>query len=81
MENLRDRSDRVLLSYNGWDKPDEGENSRIYKPELIDEDKELIEKAGGAKMGDLEILADMLKLHAGTELRSFAFFKRFFAIE
>jgi predicted dehydrogenase len=46
MENLRDRSDRVLLSYNGWDKPDEGENSRIYKPELVDDDKELIEKAG-----------------------------------
>lgn len=42
---------------------------------------ELIEKTGGAKMSDLEILADMLKLHAGTELRSFAFFKRFFAIE
>jgi hypothetical protein len=46
MENLRDRSERVLLSYNSWDKPDEGENTRIYKPELIDEDKELIEKAG-----------------------------------
>ena len=46
MENLRDHSERVLLSYNSWDKPDEGENTRIYKPELIDEDKELIEKAG-----------------------------------
>ncbi len=42
---------------------------------------EIIEKAGGAKPSDLEILAEMLKLHAGLELRSFAFFKRFCAIE
>jgi DNA repair protein RecO len=42
---------------------------------------EMIEKAGGAKPADLEILAEMLKMHAGLTLRSFAFFKRFFAIE
>ena len=46
IENLRDHSERVLLSYNSWEKPDDGENSRIYKPELRDTDKALIEKAG-----------------------------------
>lgn len=47
IENLRDRSERVLLSYNGWERPaDLKENSRIYKPEIVDKDKALIEKAG-----------------------------------
>ena len=41
----------------------------------------MIEKAGGASLADLEILADMLKLHAGIELRSFAFLKRIFALK
>ncbi len=42
---------------------------------------EMIEKAGGASLADLEILAGMLKLHAGIELRSFAFLKRIFALK
>ncbi len=46
IENLRDHSGNVLLSYNGWEKPDDAPNSRIYKPALEDKDKDLIEKAG-----------------------------------
>lgn len=42
---------------------------------------EIIAKAGGAALGDLEILIEMLRLHAGLELRSFAFYKRIFPIE
>ena len=42
---------------------------------------EIILKAGGAVFEDLEILIEMLRLHAGLELRSFAFYKRFFTIE
>lgn len=45
-ENLRDNSGSVLLSYNGWDTPESCPASRIYKPELTDKDKALIEKAG-----------------------------------
>ena len=47
IENLRDHSGNVLLSYNSWQNPDPDlPYTRIYKPELRDKDKELIEKAG-----------------------------------
>ncbi len=45
-ENMRDHSGNILLSYNGWDKPEPCPTSRIYKPEIVDKDKDLIEKAG-----------------------------------
>ena len=46
VENLRDHSGNVILSYNEWDKPEDQPATRIYKPEIIDPDKALIEKAG-----------------------------------
>lgn len=42
---------------------------------------DIIEKAGGAEFRDLDILIEMMRLHAGLQLRSFAFYKRFCAIE
>lgn len=42
---------------------------------------EMIEKAGGAKMADLALLIEMMRLHAGLELRSFAFFRRIMPLE
>lgn len=38
---------------------------------------EIIEKASASFERDLETLVEMLRLHAGIELRSFAFYKRF----
>lgn len=46
MENLRDHSENILLSYNAWETPEGEPTSRIYKPVLDDKDKALIEKAG-----------------------------------
>jgi predicted dehydrogenase len=46
IENLRDHSDRVLLSYNSWQKPEGCEASKIYKPDFTDKDDALIAKAG-----------------------------------
>ncbi|MBO5851634.1 MAG: Gfo/Idh/MocA family oxidoreductase [Clostridia bacterium] len=43
VENLRDGTDRILLTYNEWDTP-EGVNTRsVYLPEWKDKDKALIE--------------------------------------
>ena len=41
------------------------------------EHADIIESVGGAEISDLEILCEMLRLHAGCELRSFAFYRRF----
>lgn len=46
IENLRDHSGAVLLSYNSWDAPEGYEKPKLYQPELSDKDKELIDKAG-----------------------------------
>ena len=47
IENLRDNSGNVLLSYNSWQNPNpDVQSSKIYKPELDDKDTELIKKAG-----------------------------------
>lgn len=46
MENLRDHSGAVLLSYNAWDAPEGCEKPKLYHPELTDKDKEWIGKAG-----------------------------------
>lgn len=43
VENLRDGSQRVLLSYNEWDIPENGHAHVCYEPEWKDKDKELIE--------------------------------------
>ncbi len=59
MENLRDRSGAVLLSYNTWDAPEGCEKPKLYHPELADKDKELIGKAshGG---GDFFVAREFL---------------------
>ena len=46
VENLRDHSGNVLLSYNEWDTPEGADTSKIYKPTLNDKDQAMIEKAG-----------------------------------
>ena len=45
VENLRDGSSRVLLSYNEWDIPENAQGHACYEPEWKDKDKALIEKA------------------------------------
>lgn len=42
---------------------------------------DLITEASPAASGQLSVLIDMLRIHAGLELRSFAFYKRFATIE
>lgn len=59
IENLRDRSGRVILNLNNWQVPEGVENHRIYQPELIDEDMELIEKAGHGG-GDFFVIREFL---------------------
>ncbi len=47
IENVRGGEGKVMLRYNGWDKPEGWETDhKYYLPELNDKDKELIEKAG-----------------------------------
>lgn len=42
---------------------------------------EIVEKAGGAELGDLQLLMEILKHHTGIEIRSAAFYERLFSIE
>ncbi|MBE6703732.1 MAG: Gfo/Idh/MocA family oxidoreductase [Ruminococcaceae bacterium] len=47
IENVRGSDGMVMQQYNGWDRPEGWDtNCKYYKPELIDDDKELIEKSG-----------------------------------
>ena len=46
IENLRDMSERVLLRYNNWSKPEGAEDVSIYKPGWNDPDEEAIIKSG-----------------------------------
>jgi len=46
VENLRDGSDRVLLHYNDWSKPEGAEEVSIYAPEWNDKDEALIKTSG-----------------------------------
>ena len=45
IENLRG-TDKVCLRYNGWSKPEDMEETNLYKPNWNDKDEELIEKSG-----------------------------------
>ena len=51
IENLRDSSQRVLLRYNAWSKPEGAEEISPYLPGWNDKDEELI-KASGHGGGD-----------------------------
>lgn len=46
VENLRDNSQRVLLRYNPWSKPEGAEDSATYLPDWNDRDEELIKTSG-----------------------------------
>lgn len=48
IENLRDRSENVLLAYNHWNIPEGARDSQIYMPDWNDEDEELIMRSGHA---------------------------------
>ena len=59
MENIRDRSGKVLLNYNEWDTPEGMEHSNTYKPDLKDPDQALIEKSGHGG-GDFVVIREFL---------------------
>ena len=46
VENLRDWSERILLSYNEWDAPENQASSVCYIPEWNDKDSKMIELSG-----------------------------------
>ena len=46
IENLRDMSERVLLRYNSWTKPEDADEVSIYKPDWNDKDEEIIKQSG-----------------------------------
>lgn len=46
IENLRDNSERVLLSYDAWSVPEGKEERSIYLPDWPEKDREIIEHAG-----------------------------------
>ena len=46
VENLRDNSDRILLHYNDWEKPDEADEISIYTAPENDKDADLIKTSG-----------------------------------
>ena len=46
IENIRGDGDKVMLRYNEWDTPEGEQATRSYYPELTDEEKEAVEKAG-----------------------------------
>lgn len=46
MENVRNGTDDVLISYNPWQIPDGQQEHNTYTPVLVDEEKEKIERAG-----------------------------------
>ena len=46
VENLRDNSDRILLHYNDWTKPEGAEEISIYTAPENDKDAELIKTSG-----------------------------------
>ena len=46
VENLRDGSERILLSYNKWDAPENHASSICYRPEWNDKDDKMIELSG-----------------------------------
>ena len=46
IENLRGIEDKVMLRYNGWEKPENEEAYQFYEPDWNDNDEELISKSG-----------------------------------
>ncbi len=46
VENLRDGSQRVLLRYNAWSKPEDAQEISTYLPDWNDKDEELIKTSG-----------------------------------
>ena len=46
IENLRDNSQRVLLRYNSWTKPEGAEEISTYLPSWNDKDEEIIKTSG-----------------------------------
>ena len=60
IENLRDMSERVLLRYNAWEKPEDAEEVSIYKPGWNDPDEDIIVKSGHGG-GDYLTVRDFLE--------------------
>lgn len=46
IENIRGTDGKIMLRYNDWDKPEGMEEVNSYFPELVDNDAELIKRAG-----------------------------------
>ena len=59
IENIRDKSGRISVNYNYWEKPEGAESHDLYTPVLEDEDKELIEAAGHGG-GDFCVIREFL---------------------
>lgn len=55
MENLRDRSERIMLSYNEWDVPEGAKETQCFDTEWKDEQSDLIEASGHGGGDFLEI--------------------------
>jgi predicted dehydrogenase len=58
MENIRGE-EKVLLRYNKWDVPEGGHSTSVYKPDWLDKDRALIEKAGHGG-GDFFVIREFL---------------------
>jgi hypothetical protein len=59
VENLRDGTNRILLSYNEWDTPEGAKTQSCYIPEWNDKDNALIE-ASGHGGGDFLVAREFL---------------------
>ncbi|MBP3334302.1 MAG: Gfo/Idh/MocA family oxidoreductase [Clostridia bacterium] len=46
IENLRGMGSKVMLRYNGWEKPEGANEVELYEPKWNDKDEELIIKSG-----------------------------------
>jgi len=46
IENLRGMGDKVMLRYNGWEKPENAPDVSLYEPGWNDKDEDLISRSG-----------------------------------
>lgn len=58
VENIRGE-EKILLRYNKWDVPEGGHSTSVYKPDWLDKDRALIEKAGHGG-GDFFVIREFL---------------------
>lgn len=66
IENLRDNSERVLLRYNSWTKPEDAQEYSVYLPGWNDKDEDLIKTSGH---GGGDFITARMFLEAITENR------------